>query len=138
MGTKITSKVVKAKVNWDQLSIKAWETRNNAFIFGNTKVGVALLDSNNNIFTGCNIEQIYRSHDIHAEVSAISKMVSTGSTKIIALLVVAERKFFTPCGSCMDWIIQFGGKDVIIGFQNNPNDKITKFTSKELMPFYPK
>lgn len=124
-------------INWEKLSINAWKVRESAYIFGDTKVGAALLDENNRIITGCNIEHKYRSHDIHAEVNAISQMVSTGATKIIAILIVADRKFFTPCGSCMDWIIQFGGKDVIVGFQSKPNSDITKFTANQLMPYYP-
>lgn len=126
------------KIDWDLLSFHAWEVREKAFVYGNTKVGVALYDSDYKIYTGCNVEQIYRSHDIHAEVNAISNMVSGGGKRIIAILIVAVRDFFTPCGSCMDWIMQFGGEDSIIGFQNKPKGDIIKFTAKDLMPHYPK
>jgi len=125
-------------IDWDELSTKAWQVRKEAFILGDTKVGAALIDENNKISVGCNIEQIYRSHDIHAEVNAISNMVSAGSTTLIAILIVAERDFFTPCGSCMDWIIQFGGENVIVGFQNKPGGEIFKYSGKELMPHYPR
>jgi cytidine deaminase len=124
-------------INWNELSVNAWKVREKAYILGDTKVGVALLDENNKILTGCNIEHKFRCHDIHAEVNAISNMISSGSKKIIAILIVAERDFFTPCGGCMDWIIQFGGEDVLIGFQNTPDGNIKTYKSIELMPHYP-
>lgn len=123
---------------WADLSREAWSVRNNAFIYGKTKVGAALLSDDNKIFTGCNVEQVFRSHDIHAEVGAISNMVSAGYKKFHALLIVAERKYFTPCGSCMDWIMQFGGQDCKIGFQSSKSDQIVIHTARELMPFYPR
>jgi len=120
------------------LSLKAWEVKDNAYIFGDTKVGAALLTDTGRIFTGCNVEHKFRSHDIHAEVNAISNMVAAGEYKIKAILVVAERDFFTPCGSCMDWIIQFADKDCLVGFQNNTEKEIIWFKYSDLMPYYPK
>lgn len=121
-----------------QLSKKAWDIRSNGFVFGDTKVGAALLTDDGEYFTGCNIEHRFRCHDIHAEVSAISNMISSGKKRIKALLIAAERDFFTPCGSCMDWIIQFAADDCIIGFQKSKDAKIVWFSFKELMPHYPR
>jgi cytidine deaminase len=120
------------------LSSKAWEVKDSAYIFGDTKVGAALLTDTGGIFTGCNVEHKFRSHDIHAEVNAISNMVAAGEYKIKAILVAAERDFFTPCGSCMDWIIQFADKDCLVGFQNNKEEEIVWFKYSDLMPYYPK
>ena len=124
-------------IDWDILSEKAWEFRENA-ISRDTKVGASLISNSGVIHSGCNIEQQYRNKDIHAEVCAISKMISEGDNFLIAILVVAERDRFTPCGTCMDWIFQFGGKKCLIGYQNIPNGEIKIFTAKELMPYYPK
>jgi cytidine deaminase len=124
-------------INWDILSKKAWIVRENASILGKTKVGASLITEKGNIYVGCNIEQIYRNKDIHAEINAISNMITSGETKFLAIIVVAERKMFTPCGSCMDWIFQFGGENVKVAYQTQPNGIITDFTAKELMPFYP-
>lgn len=124
--------------DWSTLSLRAWEARENAFILGRTKVGAALLTERGQIFTGCNVEQTFRSHDIHAEVNAIGNMIAGGGNdKILAILVVAERNLFTPCGSCMDWIIQFGGGDVLIGFQKAPNEQVRAYRASDLMPYYP-
>ncbi len=122
---------------WKLLAKSAWECRENAR-FGNTRVGAAVLTSKGEIFVGCNIEHQFRSHDIHAEVNAIGSMVAAGSKNLKAILIVAQRGLFTPCGACMDWIIQFGSLDCEIGFQAKRGGKIKKFKAKELMPFYPR
>lgn len=124
------------KETWNKLSISAWKHRENSRILGKTKVGAAVF-SNNEIFAGCNIEHQFRSHDIHAEVSAISSMISSGKKKLDAILVVAERDKFTPCGSCLDWIFEFGGPKCKVGYQTEKDGKITIFDAEELMPHYP-
>jgi cytidine deaminase len=121
----------------EKLFEAAWKVRENASIIGNTKVGAALMSSNDKIYTGCNIEQLYRNKDIHAEVCAISSMISQGETKFKYIVVVAKRHKFTPCGTCMDWIFQFGGPNTIVAYQNEIDGVIHEFTAKELMPHYP-
>ncbi|WP_445722249.1 cytidine deaminase family protein [Flavobacterium sp.] len=115
----------------------AWKVRENASILGNTKVGAALISENGNIYVGCNIEQLYRNKDIHAEVSAINNMIVNGESKFTSIVIVAERKKFTPCGTCMDWIFQFGGPETIVAYQNEVDGEIFEFLAKELMPHYP-
>lgn len=122
---------------WNKLSNKAWNVRDNAYIIGKTKVGAAILSENGHFYMGCNVEHIFRCHDIHAEVNAISNMIANGEYKFVAILIAAERKKFTPCGGCMDWIMQHGGKDCIVAYQNELNGEIYKFQAKDLMPEYP-
>ena len=105
-----------SKNTWDDLALTAWKHRENARIFGKTKVGAAVL-SKGKVFGGCNIEHKFRAHDIHAEISAISSMVSSGNKKLDAILVVATRDKFTPCGGCLDWIFEFGGPKCLVGYQ---------------------
>ena len=124
-------------INWKRLSKLAWNARENAQVYGETKVGAAIQDVNGNFFHGCNIEHKFRSHDIHAEVCAVSNMVSNGGKNIIEILIVSYPGFFTPCGSCMDWIKEFGNENTLIGFQASSKDEIHIFTSQELMPHYP-
>lgn len=122
---------------WKKLSDMAWSCRKNSRILGATKVGAAALSSDGIVFGGCNVEHRFRSHDIHAEVSAISSLVSSGAKKLDIILIVAERDNFTPCGSCMDWIFELGGVDCVVGFQNKESGAIKKFLAKDLMPHYP-
>lgn len=128
---------MKKEIPWNKMSIEAWKVRENSYIFGKTRVGAAVYTQSGKIYTGCNIEHVFRSHDIHAEINAISNMVSAGEQKFIAILIVAERDFFTPCGSCMDWIMQHGENDCLVGFENGKKE-LTIFKSSELMPHYPK
>jgi cytidine deaminase len=122
---------------WIKLAGKAWKVRENSHTFGGTKVGCALLSNDGLIFTGCNVEHRFRSHDIHAETNAISSMIASGQIKIIAILVVAKRNMFTPCGACMDWIYQFGGPSCMVAYQVEQGGDIKKFRAADLMPFYP-
>jgi cytidine deaminase len=124
-------------IPWELLSKHAWNARNNAYLFGKTAVGAAILTSTGNIYAGCNIEHKFRSHDIHAEVCAVANMISNGGKDIIAILIVAERDFFTPCGGCMDWIIQFGHAKCSIGIQKTPSSEIKTYKASDLMPYYP-
>ncbi len=123
---------------WPLLSHVAWERRQNAHILGKTRVGAAVLAGDGSIFGGCNIEHKFRCHDIHAEVSAIAAMVSSGTTDLRAILIAAERDLFTPCGGCLDWIFQFGGPDCRVAHQATPDGDIKVWTAGELMPFYPR
>jgi len=123
---------------WTMMSEKSWKSQKNAKVLGTTKVGAAAVSSRGEIFVGCNVEHRFRSHDIHAEVSAISSLASQGETELKAILVVAERENFTPCGSCMDWIYELGGPECVVGFQNKESGPIKKFLAKDLMPYYPK
>ncbi|HEV3155616.1 MAG TPA: hypothetical protein VGZ02_17555 [Candidatus Baltobacteraceae bacterium] len=117
----------------------AWETRQRAHVFGGTRVGCAIMSADGAIYSACNVEHKFRSHDVHAEVNAITSMVATSGAQYVRLVViVAERDYFTPCGACMDWIMQFGDPDTIVAFQNKPDGEFHQFAAVELMPHYPK
>lgn len=116
----------------------AWDVRRNAHVIGPTKVGCAVRASDGRIFAGCNVEHRFRSHDVHAEVNAITNMVSAGGTAVVAVAIAAERDRFTPCGACMDWIMQFAENgDCLVIWQSSPGGPFKSFMARELMPFYP-
>jgi cytidine deaminase len=89
------------------------------------------------IYVGCNVEHRYRSHDVHAEVNALTTMVAGGGSPAVAVLVAAERDRFTPCGSCLDWIFELGGPDCLVAFQGKPGGRVEILAARELMPHYP-
>jgi cytidine deaminase len=125
-------------ISWDQLTRPAWEIRERAHTHGPTLVGAAVLASDGRVFVGCNVEHRFRSHDVHAEVNALSTMVAEGADRAVAILISAERDHFTPCGSCLDWIFELGGPACFIGFQAQPNSEVRAFQARDLMPHYPK
>jgi cytidine deaminase len=120
-----------------RLADEAWKCREHAYVIGNTKVGAAALARDGSIYVGCNVEHRYRSHDVHAEVNAIASMVAAGRTDLSAIIITAQRKGFTPCGGCLDWIFQFGGPLCIVGCQSREGAEIKLFHASELMPHYP-
>ena len=115
----------------------AWAVRERSYVLGKTKVGAAVLSDDGGIFPGCNVEHRFRCHDIHAEVNAITTMVASGRASMSAIVIVAQRERFTPCGGCLDWIFQFGGEKCIVAFQANADGPITRHTASDLMPYYP-
>ncbi len=115
----------------------AWESYARAYSLGRTKVGAAVLCNDFEKFSGCNVEHRYRCHDVHAEINAISTMVAAGHTRLIAVVVVSDRKHLSPCGGCLDWILQFGGPTCVVAWQSDHGGEITVKTAKELMPCYP-
>jgi cytidine deaminase len=122
---------------WDELAQIAWPARENARVHGKTRVGAAVISTEGRIFAGCNVEHIFRSHDVHAEVNALTTMAASGEGPATAVLVVADRIRFTPCGGCMDWIFELGGPETLVGFQSTPGGPIAVMRADELMPHYP-
>lgn len=122
-----------------ELSEAAWLVAKNARLIppGKTQVGCAVLADNGEIYTGCNTQHKFRSPDIHAEVNAMTTAIASGVSSIAHTFVVARRDFFTPCGSCMDWIFEMGGPDSLVSWQNDPVGEITTRKASEMMPYYP-
>ncbi len=121
----------------EALSKAAWAVRGLARVHGPTRVGCAALSADGRIFVGCNLEHRFRSHDIHAEVNAISSLVAGTTSGLVAVLIAAERERFTPCGSCLDWIFEIGGGDCIVLSEKAMNGDTKAYLAKELMPWYP-
>jgi cytidine deaminase len=124
----------------ERMAELAWAVRENAHLLagGKTKVGCVVLAENGQLFQGVNIQHQFRSHDIHAEVAAIAAMVSAGAKKAVAIMIVAERELFTPCGACMDWIMEFGGGECLLAVQSGHEQPLRLYTARQLMPYYPR
>lgn len=123
--------------DWELLAAAAWAAREKSRVLGKTLVGAAVMDEDGDVHIGCNVEHKFRSHDVHAEVNALSSMVAAGKRRVVAVLVAADREFFSPCGSCMDWIMELGGPETAVGVQNIPGGPVKTWTASELMPYYP-
>lgn len=72
----------------------------------------------------------------YAEVVAITQLVAKES-KGIKVGIVSEASF-TPCGACLDWLIQFCDPASYVLIQGFDKGKIQKFRLEELCPYYPK
>jgi len=106
-------------------------------VHGKTMVGAAVLSARGNVYAGCNVEHRFRSHDVHAEVNALTTMAAAGDGPAVAVLVASERDRFTPCGGCLDWIFELGGAETIVSFEPRPGRHRSTYRADELMPHYP-
>lgn len=122
---------------WSALGEAAWAVREHARVHGPTRVGAAVLTDDGDVHVGCNVEHTFRSHDVHAEVNALTNMVVSGGGRAVAVLIAAERDRFTPCGSCLDWIFELGGADCLVAFQPRPGAPVNVLRADQLMPHYP-
>lgn len=123
---------------WAELATAAWSARESAHVHGPTRVGAAVLSSRGVIFSGCNVEHRFRSHDVHAEVNALTSMVTAGHSGAVAVLIASERERFTPCGGCLDWIFELGSPGTLVAFQGAAQGPIAARRADELMPHYPR
>ena len=69
-------------------------------------VGAALLTSDGEIYTGCNVENSSYPACICGERTALVKAVSTGERNFDAI-VVATSNGGTPCGICRQMLFEF-------------------------------
>lgn len=102
----------------------------------NLRVGAAIFDTKNTVYVGANFEMNWQ-HSEHAEKTAILHGLCNDSGKVRAICIAAERKLFTPCGDCMDKIIEHATADCVIMHYNPLEKKSSYFRIKEIMPFYP-
>jgi cytidine deaminase len=77
------------------------------------KVGAALLAEDGTIFTGCNVENAAYPSCICAERVAITKAISEGQRKFVAIAVVTSNGG-TPCGSCRQVMSEFAPHMLVI------------------------
>ncbi len=123
--------------NWRELEDAAWKACGQAHVHGPTRVGAAVLSTQGGVFAGCNVEHRFRSHDVHAEVNALTTMVTAGHREANSLLIVSARARFTPCGACLDWVFELGGPECLIAFQRSEGTAIEPLRADEFMPYYP-
>ena len=129
--------IMQISSNREPLARAAWLCQANARVYGSTTVGCAVIDERGKIHSGCNVEHRFRSHDIHAETNALGSMVADGGKAAVAVFVVSPLGW-TPCGSCLDWIFELGGKDCEIYTQSTMDSPIMTYRAADLMPHFPK
>lgn len=124
-------------IDLERLLDVAWTYSERALISRKTRVGAAALASDGSVYGGCNVQQRFHSNDIHAEVNAISTMIAEGRTHLVAVAVVAEAEGHTPCGSCLDWILEIGGDECLVVWQGPRKGAVTSKRAGDLMPHHP-
>ncbi len=120
---KITSSSVKAKSN-------------SYSPYSKFRVGSVVYTTNEEIISGCNVENISYGLAICAERSAICSAISQGydrNTMYILSCTTDRSDFLTPCGACRQFLVEFPSiKHVII---LNNNNQIKLIAPLDLLPF---
>lgn len=90
-----------------QLIAAAVKAREFAYVpYSHYKVGAALLTTDGEIITGCNVENAAYGPSICAERTAVVKAVSEGKREFSAIAVSTENAG-SPCGICRQVMYEF-------------------------------
>lgn len=127
------------KILIEKLIKKAIEMLNFSYVpYSNFHVGAAILTSEGEIYTGCNIENAAYGPSNCAERTAIFKAVSEGKKEFEAIAVVGGKNgkiedFCPPCGVCRQVLAEFCKKDFEIILAKS-TDKYKIMTLEQLLP----
>ncbi|MFZ5946048.1 MAG: cytidine deaminase [Bacillota bacterium] len=122
-------------IDYDMLVKKAAEAKEKAYApYSKFRVGAAVLTTDGQIFTGCNIENASYSLTNCGERTAVFKAVSEGKKTFKAIAISTDTQEITsPCGPCRQVLIEFG-RDIEVIMANVKGEyKICK--AEELLPF---
>lgn len=106
----------KLEIEAEKLYEKAREARKMAYApYSHFSVGAALLTSDGEIISGCNIENSAYSPGNCAERTAIFKAVSEGKKSFVAIAIIGategeepkDGEFCAPCGVCRQVMQEF-------------------------------
>ena len=97
-------------------------------------VGAAVLDEENRVHAGCNVENAAYPLGICAESGAIAALVVNGGRRILALLVVGDgENLATPCGGCRQRLRELADADTPILVADRERVR-ARFTLEQLLP----
>jgi cytidine deaminase len=120
----------------DELLTAARRVRAHAYApYSKFKVGAAVLGRSGRIYAGCNVENASFGLSLCAERAAVASAIAGGEQGLAGIAVVAGgRSPVTPCGMCLQTLVEFGGVDlpIILSSANGRRRKTTNLG--ELMP----
>ena len=123
----------------EELREKLFETarriQKRAYVpYSSFRVGAAIWADNNEVFSGCNVENISYPCGTCAEAGAIASMNAGGCKKIREILITADgQSLITPCGACLQRIKEFSDENTLIHLSDKTGIKQT-LTIKDLLP----
>jgi cytidine deaminase len=111
----------------DQLLEIAKIARDRAYApYSKFHVGCAIKSTNNQIYSGCNIENASYSLTMCAEATAIASMLNAGAAKIAELTVISSgNEICTPCGACRQRIREFSTPTTVINMYSADGKHLT-------------
>jgi len=120
--------------NRTQLVKAAIEVRERAYArYSKFLVGAALLSTDGQIFTGCNVENSSYGLTICAERAAVFAAIAAGQQRF-ELLAIATTGGATPCGACRQVLAEFAPQLPILLIDVERPDTIVEVNLRELLP----
>ena len=99
--------------------------------FSHFNVGAAILTEDDEVYTGCNVENSSLGATICAERTAAVKAVSNGNRKFKKIAVVCHDGAVTPCGICRQFLFEFAPKLIVVTGDNE--DNLKEYTLDQLL-----
>jgi cytidine deaminase len=97
-------------------------------------VGAAILDTEDRIWTGCNVESASYGLSICAERVALTKALSEGARRFTCVAVATAATTPTPpCGACRQLLWEYLG-DVPVILVDDSGSELARFSMDELLP----
>lgn len=121
--------------NFNNLFLAAKKVRESSYApYSRFKVGAAFLTENDDIISGCNVENAAYPQSQCAEATAIGNLVSSGYTKIKEVVVIGSGDLLcSPCGGCRQRLREFASLDTPIHMCNIDGHLKTS-TLSDLLP----
>ena len=119
----------------DALVAAAQAVRANAHApYSHFAVGAAVLDEQDRIHAGCNVENAAYPQGWCAEASALAVMVAAGGKRVHVVAVCAEgAEVVTPCGGCRQKLREFAADGCVV-LAGDMTGLRASFTLAELLP----
>jgi cytidine deaminase len=119
-----------------KLKEEAKRVQKNAYVpYSKFSVGATLISDNENIYSGCNVENASYGLTVCAERSAICEMIKNGDTKIKKLVIIGDSNDYVfPCGACRQVIAEFADNNTEI-FIFNGAQSYKRMSMYELLPY---
>jgi len=107
--------------------------------YSDFKVAAALLTTDGEIFTGCNIENASYTPTNCAERTAFFKAVSEGKRGFEAIAIVGGKSgsldhYCAPCGVCRQVMMEFCNPETFQVILAKSEEEYKTYTLKELLP----
>jgi cytidine deaminase len=121
-------------IDWEPLKAAALAARARAYApYSRFQVGAAALTESGQIFSGCNVENASFGITICAERVTLSSAVAAGHLRFQAIAVCAH-PLASPCGSCRQFIVEFGEAIEVLSFDAEAPHLEKRWTSGGLLP----
>lgn len=89
--------------------------------YSGVHVGSAALTDDDQLLSGCNVENASYGLTLCAECSLVSELVGSGGGRLVAVCTVAgDGAVLAPCGRCRQLLYEFGGPDLLVDGPDGP------------------